>query len=266
MARKHAKSPGAHKSHQHIQLRGKLLALEQLLHLIGEAGILIGRRSLLTHEHTHTKSSTNNTMKIVSSRPNLSLSFFSRSLQPGIQKLQITATEKKSTRTLKKPPDIVDVCSLKMKQRGRRESSRTQRAREEGRGRQKRKRESARAKEREERRSAAARNTKLHALRIMNTKLFPSWMRITLRGCVSSVYCSKLLFASWMRNTHFFVDEDTLSGDAFHLFIVVSPSSLPTFIISLCRCFSFKNSINVYSSGICIKKNFIQNLHKCIFI
>jgi hypothetical protein len=41
---------------------------------------------------------------------------------------------------------------------------------------------------------------------------------------------------------------------------------LPTFIISLCRCFSFKNSINVYSSGICIKKNFIQNLHKCIFI
>jgi hypothetical protein len=59
MARKHVKSPGAHKSHQHIQLRGKLLALEQLLHLIGEAGILIGRRSLLTHEHTHTHKAIN---------------------------------------------------------------------------------------------------------------------------------------------------------------------------------------------------------------
>jgi hypothetical protein len=84
MARKHVKSPGAQKSHQHIQLRGKLLALEQLLHLIGEAGILIGRRSLLTHEHTHThtKPSTNNTIKIVSSRPNLSLSLFLLSFSP----------------------------------------------------------------------------------------------------------------------------------------------------------------------------------------
>jgi hypothetical protein len=86
MARKHVKSPGAHKSHQHIQLRGKLLALEQLLHLIGEAGILIGRRSLLTHEHTHTKPSTNNTIKIVSSRPNLSLSLSSLVLSNGESK------------------------------------------------------------------------------------------------------------------------------------------------------------------------------------
>jgi hypothetical protein len=115
MARKHVKSPGAQKSHQHIQLRGKLLALEQLLHLIGEAGILIGRRSLLTHEHTHThtKPSTNNTIKIVSSRPNLSLSLSSLVLSNRAStNYKKTATEKKSTRTLKKPPDIVDVRSL----------------------------------------------------------------------------------------------------------------------------------------------------------
>jgi hypothetical protein len=59
MGRKHVKSPGAHKSHQHIQLRGKLLALEEHLILIGEAGILISRRSLLTHEHTHTHKAIN---------------------------------------------------------------------------------------------------------------------------------------------------------------------------------------------------------------
>jgi hypothetical protein len=148
-----------------------------------------------------------------------------------------------------------------MNQRGRHESSRTKRApkgreretEEEGRVR-------ARKREREERWSAAARNTKLHALRIMNSKLFPSWMIITLRGCVSSVYCSKLLFASWMRSTHFFVDEDTLSGDAFHLFIVVSPSSLHTFVILWTIIYRFSGW------GTSMSMIFIQKLRECIFI
>ncbi len=68
-----------------------------------------------TNTHTHTKPSTNNTIKIVSSRPNLSLSLSLSSLvlSNGESKnYKKTATEKKSTRTLKKPPDIVDVRSL----------------------------------------------------------------------------------------------------------------------------------------------------------
>lgn len=219
MARKHVKSPGAHKSHQHIQLRGKLLALEQLLHLIGEAGILIGRRSLLTHEHT------NNTIKIVSSRPNLSLSlsFISRSLQPGIQKLQKELQQKRRAHEPWRNRQTLWMyvpCKWTNADDARARAHREHERKGEGDRRGRR----ARAQKREKNDGAPQRETqssmKLFRLWTPNCSLH-GWELLLVDASRPFIVPNYCLLRGW-RNTHFFVDEDTLSGDAFHLFIVVS--------------------------------------------
>jgi hypothetical protein len=85
-------------------------------------------------------------------------------------------------------------------------------------------RERARAQKREKNDGAPQRETqssmKLFGLWTPNCSLH-GWELLLVDASRPFIVPNYCLLRGW-RNTRFFVDEDTLSGDAFHLFIVVS--------------------------------------------